>query len=358
MAMVEVEHLGKTYGSTAAVRDLSFSVERGEILGILGASGCGKTTTLRCLAGLTRPTSGAIRIDGTTMSNDASFVPTERRGVGMVFQSYALWPHMTVLDNVMYGLKQQRIPPATARTKGEEALALVGLSGYGARHPAELSGGQQQRVALARSFVTNPRVLLLDEPLSNLDARLRERMREDIKALIRRVGITTIFITHDRAEAMVISDRIIVMRDGAAIQSGTARDLYLDPRSRFVAAFLGPASFLDGVIERIDGSSATLRIEGGSTITFRPGPGDAVGARASLVVRPELVDVSTSASATGNALPGVVRGASFLGGYTIHIVDVGGVLIEAHSRGSFTEGANVFVNVDAAHLTSVPPEES
>lgn len=357
MAMVEVEGLGKTFGTTTAVLDFSFSVERGEILGILGASGCGKTTTLRCLAGLTRPTAGAIRIDGVTMSDDNTFVPTERRGIGMVFQSYALWPHLTVLDNVLYGLKRQRLERVAAKAHAEDALGLVGLSGYGARYPSELSGGQQQRVALARSFVTNPRVLLLDEPLSNLDARLRERMREDIKALIRRVGITTIFITHDRAEAMVISDRIIVMRDGAAIQCGAARELFLRPSSRFVAAFLGGASFLDGTVERIDPGSAVLRTESGLTITFTPRVGEAVGARTSLVVRPELIDVSTTASPTLNALPGVVRGSSFLGGYTIHVVDVAGVQVEAHSRDTFSEGAKVFLNVDPAHLVSVPTEE-
>lgn len=353
--MVEVERLGKSYGGTTAVRDMTFSVEPGEILGILGASGCGKTTTLRCLAGLTRPNSGSVRIDGAIVSDESTFIPTERRGIGMVFQSYALWPHMTVSDNVTYGLEVQRVDRQTARQRGDEALALVGLAGYGARYPAELSGGQQQRVALARSVVSNPRVLLLDEPLSNLDARLRERMREDLKALIRRVGITTIFITHDRAEAMVISDRIIVMRDGAAIQSGSARELYLAPRSRFVAAFLGGVTFLDGVVETVDaaGGSALLRIDGGAQIRFTPRPDEPIGTRVSLVARPEFVDLARAAVPHMNALDGIVRGSSFLGGHTVYTIDIGGVVLEAHSRRDFHDGDAVVVNIDPTHLVSV-----
>ena len=245
-AAIEVKDLVVRYGRITAVRGVTFSVGAGEHLTLLGPSGCGKTTTLRAIAGLEQPESGEIRIDGAVVFGKGIHVAAERRGLSMVFQSYAIWPHMTVFDNVAYGLRVRRTPEAEVGQRVRSALDLVKLGDLGTRSASRLSGGQQQRVALARAFVFSPAVLLFDEPLSNLDAKLRAEMRIELKELQRRLGITSVYVTHDLEEALAISDRIVVMRDGIIEQIGTSAEIYDLPRNRFVADFVGSANLIRG----------------------------------------------------------------------------------------------------------------
>ena len=250
MAFIEIRDLFKRFKKTVAVNHIQLQVKKGEMLTLLGPSGCGKTTTLRCIAGLEKPEAGDIVIDGKPMLSQG-FVQPSKRGIGMVFQNYAVWPHMKVFKNIVYGLKLQKTPKKEIQERAKNVLKLVGLEGLENRYPSQLSGGQQQRVALARAMVRNPKVLLLDEPLSNLDAKLREELRFEIKSLVRRMGITSVYVTHDQAEAMVISDRIAVMDAGNVVQVGTAADIYQKPTNKFVADFIGTMNFMSGkVVER------------------------------------------------------------------------------------------------------------
>src|SRR5688572_32033247 len=244
-----------------AVRALSLHVGEREFVTLLGPSGCGKTTLLRLLAGFTAPDEGAIRVGAVTLSTPSAVTPPERRGMGMVFQNYAVWPHRTVYQNVAFGLDVRRVPRAETRTRVARILELVNLGGLEERYPSQLSGGQQQRVALARSLVVEPSILLLDEPLSNLDAKLRERMRAEIKTLQRRTGITFIYVTHDQAEALALSDRIVVFNKGVVQQVGTPRDVYERPANLFVADFMGLVNKLSGSI--IGRNGDRFRVQGG-----------------------------------------------------------------------------------------------
>ncbi|WP_243682201.1 ABC transporter ATP-binding protein, partial [Sinorhizobium medicae] len=252
---VVFRNVRKQFGVFTAIPDLSLTIEPGTLVTLLGPSGCGKTTTLRMLAGLEHPTSGRILIGG----KDVTMLPANERDVSMVFQSYALFPHMNALDNVAYGLESSGIKRNEARQRAEEGLALVGLPGMGQRLPAELSGGQQQRVAVARALVLEPQVLLLDEPLSNLDARLRRRVRTEIRELQQRLGFTAVYVTHDQDEALAVSDRIIVMKDGNIAQEGAPRELYETPASAFIADFMGEANVVACDVIHVDGHEATVR---------------------------------------------------------------------------------------------------
>src|SRR6059036_3865689 len=248
MPGVTIKGLTKRYGDVAAVEGLSLEVQPSELVSLLGPSGCGKTTTLRLVAGFLRPEAGEIWVGERCLSSPTGVVPPERRRMAMIFQSYALWPHMTVAQNVAYGLRLKAgVSKSEREARVKDMLRVVQLSGYESRYPGELSGGQQQRVAVARALVVEPEILLLDEPLSNLDANLREEMRFEIRRLHESFGITTLYITHDQAEAMVISDRIAVLQAGRVAQAGTADDLYHRPRTRFVAEFIGRTNVLDGV---------------------------------------------------------------------------------------------------------------
>ena len=302
MASVEVAGLTKHFGSTHAVGPVSFSVASGEFISLLGPSGCGKTTTLRMIAGFEEPSGGAIRIGGTDMAG----VPVERRGIGMVFQSYALFPHLSVFDNVAFGLRLRRMERTAMTRVVNESLDRVGLSGLADRMPRELSGGQQQRVALARALAVRPSVLLLDEPLSNLDLKLREQMRDEIRRLQRELGITALYVTHDQGEAMAMSDRIAVMNKGAIEQLGAPREIYETPKSIFVARFIGQCTVLEG------------RITGSDTFTARSGTSlrIAAGAESSdvgLVIRPECVRLLNGAQSAANSLEATVADAVYVG---------------------------------------------
>lgn len=272
-AYIEVRGLRAAYDGKVVVKNISFSVASGEHLSLLGPSGCGKSTTLRCIAGLETPVEGEITIDGVPVfsSKKRINIPTERRKLSMVFQSYAIWPHMTVFENVAYGLRVQRASEAEVKSRVANVLKMVGMDEFTMRPATDLSGGQQQRVALARSYASRPKAILLDEPLSNLDARLRTRMRDEIKDLQRQFALSTIYVTHDQEEAMAISDRIIVMRDGHIEQAGKPLDIYDTPCSRFVADFIGAANILAGARVGTSASGALTVKIGEAIVECTPG---------------------------------------------------------------------------------------
>ena len=301
MAELHLSGLVKRYGDFHAVRDVSLDIADGEFLVLLGPSGCGKTTTLRMVAGFIEPTAGHVKLGST----DVTLLPPWKRNAGMVFQSYALFPHLTVAQNVAFGLEMRKTPKAEIAKRVDEALALVRLGGLSGRLPRQLSGGQQQRVALARALAIRPDVLLLDEPLSNLDAKLRQEVRVEIRELQRQLGLTTVMVTHDQEEALTMADRLVVMNEGRVCQVGSQRDLYERPADRFVAGFVGRTSFLEGSIE----APGRFRTGGGLAITCAggaPGP-------ASLSLRPERVAIASQPPGLDNSLPGTVEFVSYLG---------------------------------------------
>jgi ABC-type Fe3+/spermidine/putrescine transport system ATPase subunit len=303
---LELAGLGKAYGATRAVEDVNLALPRGEMLALLGPSGCGKTTTLRMVAGFVSPSEGRILLDGV----DITDVPANRRDAGMVFQSYALFPHMTVARNVAFGLRARRVPDADVVARTSQALEQVGLAALAGRYPRQLSGGQQQRVALARVLVLRPKLLLFDEPLSNLDAKLRVQMRQEIRTLQQSSGITALFVTHDQDEASTIADRIAVMNHGRIEQLGTPAEIYNEPTSRFVADFIGTSNLIDGVVEAVDGAMLTLRADAGGRLMARGRA--AVGARGAVCVRPEKLDIVPPA--TPESRPATVLRAVRIGG--------------------------------------------
>ena len=302
MAQLEIKNLVKRYGDFHAVRDVSLTVADGEFLVLLGPSGCGKTTTLRMVAGFIEPTAGHVKLGGA----DVTLLPPWKRNAGMVFQSYALFPHLTVAQNVAFGLEMRKVPRTDMNRRVEETLALVRLEGYGGRLPRQLSGGQQQRVALARALAIHPDVLLLDEPLSNLDAKLRQEVRVEIRELQQRMGLTTVMVTHDQEEALTMADRLVVMNEGSVRQVGSQRDLYERPADRFVAGFVGRSTFLDGTVEE----PGRFRTDGGLSLVSAGG----TTGKASLSLRPERLEIA-AAPLTGldNCLPGTVEFVSYLG---------------------------------------------
>ncbi|HTR85086.1 MAG TPA: ABC transporter ATP-binding protein [Reyranella sp.] len=302
MAGLVLSNLVKRYGDFHAVRDVSLSVADGEFVVLLGPSGCGKTTTLRMVAGFIEPTGGHVKLGGA----DVTSLPPWKRNAGMVFQSYALFPHMTVAENVAFGLEMRKLAREERGKRVEEALALVRLTGFGARLPRQLSGGQQQRVALARALAIRPDVLLLDEPLSNLDAKLRQEVRVEIRELQKKLGLTTVMVTHDQEEALTMADRLVVMNEGLVHQVGTQRDLYERPADRFVAGFVGRTTFLDGAVE----APGRFRTEGGLEIACEGGnPG-----KAALSLRPERVEIAAAPlPGLDNRLSGTVEFVSYLG---------------------------------------------
>jgi iron(III) transport system ATP-binding protein len=308
-AEVRLQGIGKRYGSVQAVKPLDLVIEGGTLVTLLGPSGCGKTTLLRMIAGLEQSTEGKLFIGG----KDVTLLSAGERNVSMVFQSYALFPHMTVLDNVAYGLISSGMKKAEAHAKAEEALSTVGLKGFGVRLPSEMSGGQQQRVAVARALVLEPDVLLFDEPLSNLDARLRRSMREEIRALQQRLGVTVVYVTHDQSEAMAVSDKIVVMRNAEIAQAGSPSELYGRPDTVFVASFMGEANTVKGQIESVKGDIATVSLAG-ATLKL---PCHGLGAgEANVVIRPEAVKVGPS----GKGVEGTVKKSTYMGAHTEYTI--------------------------------------
>jgi ABC-type Fe3+/spermidine/putrescine transport system ATPase subunit len=336
---VALEGLRKCFGRTLAVDVEHLEIQPGELLAIVGPSGCGKTTTLRCIAGLATPDAGRIVIGG----RDVTSLPTHHRNLGMVFQNYGIFPHMTIFDNVAFGLEGRGLSKQQVRERVDEALHLVALDGFQSRYRHQLSGGQQQRVALARAIVYQPDVLLLDEPLSNLDAKLRKSMRYELRALQQRLGLTTVFVTHDQQEALSMSDVVAVMNGGRVEQLDTPRALYERPRTAFVADFIGSTNLLKATVRGRDaaGGASVLELEGGGQVSVATERPLADGSVVTLIVKPEEVRLEPA----NGGLRGVVQGSSYLGSVFQYHVLVGSRTLEvvqpAHGRQMVAAGTPV-----------------
>ncbi len=360
MAGISIERVSKRYGTVAAVRDLSLEVRDREFVTLLGPSGCGKTTLLRLIAGLLAPDAGTIRVGGSTLSSAEAVVPPERRGMGMVFQNYAVWPHKTVYENVAFGLAVRRIRGAAARERVARVLDLVNLGGLERRFPGELSGGQQQRVALARSLVVEPQILLLDEPLSNLDAKLRERMRWELKELQRRTGITFVYVTHDQAEAMALSDRLAVLHEGVLLQIGAPREVYARPASRVVADFMGLVNLLPGRVVHAGADESLVSVAGGDPIRCAARAPLAEGAAVQVAIRPESLRLARDgvpAAVGEGALHGKLADVTFLGNLIdCHVVldDGTRVRVQADSGAALQPGQALRLAFDGETCTVFP----
>jgi putative spermidine/putrescine transport system ATP-binding protein len=318
-AFLDLQHLEKAFGETRVVKDFNLGIAKGEFVSLLGPSGCGKTTVLRMIAGFETPTSGAVIVDG----KDVTALRPNQRNVGMVFQAYALFPNLTVAQNVAFGLKVKGVAKDEADVRVSEMLGLIGLPQLGARYPFQLSGGQQQRVALARALAPSPQLLLLDEPLSALDAKIRVSLRQEIRDIQRSLGITTIFVTHDQEEALSMSDRIVVMNGGIAEQAGSPFEVYNRPATRFVAQFVGTLSLLPGTIT--DVAAGTVSVQGAIVSGLALPASLASGAAVSLALRPETV--RREGRAGDAAITGTVRSVDFLGSVMRTRIDVSGELI-------------------------------
>ena len=340
MAHLELVNLGKRYEGAKAVDGVSLAVEHGEFICLLGPSGCGKTTTLRMIAGFISPDEGEIRVEGRAISSPKAVLPPERRNMGMIFQSYAVWPHMTVRQNVAYGLRMKSFVPAERDARTEAMLKATKLWELAERYPAELSGGQQQRVALARALAPKPEILLLDEPLSNLDANLRGEMRLEIRRLHEEFRNTSIYVTHDQLEAMTMADRIVVMNAGRIEQIGTPADVYDRPNSRFVARFIGAGNVIEA--KHVAGNRVEV---GGHALDIGQGEFAGPGNPMSFCVKTHDIELSAApASGGNNSLPGVVRSHAYLGSHRDYVVDIGQELLIA-APASFDVPAGSKVNV-------------
>src|SRR5262249_8014721 len=351
MAGITIRGLSKNFGANAevaAVNDISLEIKDNSFVTLLGPSGCGKTTTLRLIAGYLIPDEGSIEVDGRVLSAPSAVVPPEARGMGMVFQNYAIWPHKTVYENVVFGLKVRKVRGAEARKKVADTLALVNLAGLEQRYPNELSGGQQQRVALARSLVVEPKILLLDEPLSNLDAKLRERMRTELKELQRRTGITFVYVTHDQAEALALSDQIAVMQLGRLQQYGTPLEVYTKPANRMVADFMGLVNLVPGKVRDVRNGAGTIEVAGGLLIAVDALDGAAAGESVDVSIRPEYIRLKAAGEGrAGSSSRGSNRG--FLRNISEDFAAVPsreGLRVPAHPLGHFEGRAEVQVGVD------------
>ncbi len=340
MSEVRIEHVFKRFGSVTAVNDFNLVVKDGEFVSILGPSGCGKTTTLRMIAGFERATEGEIYIGEQCVSSSlkGSFAPPEKRDIGMVFQSYAVWPHMTVAENVGYPLKIQKVEKSERDRRVQEMLELVHLGEYGKRYPNQLSGGQQQRVALARALVAQPGLLLLDEPLSNLDAKLRESMRFEILEIQKKTGITVVYVTHDQSEAMAMSDRVVVMSMGVVQQIGAPHEIYTQPANKMVADFIGLVNFMDGEAK---GDRIFLK---GTNVSF-PNINNISG-EATVAVRPENITMSLN----GGQIEGQLTHRFYLGDAIDYRVQVGEHIVRVIVKGAdidaIPDGSKVYLDFD------------
>ena len=340
MSEVRIEHVVKRFGSVTAVHDFNLVVKDGEFVSILGPSGCGKTTTLRMIAGFEKATEGEIYIGDACVSSSSkkTFTPPEKRDIGMVFQSYAVWPHMTVAENVGYPLKIQKVPKEEREKRVQAMLELVHLGEYSKRYPHQLSGGQQQRVSLARALVARPGLLLLDEPLSNLDAKLRESMRFEIQSIQKELGITVGYVTHDQSEAMAMSDRVVVMDMGVVQQIGTPHEIYTTPANKMVADFIGLVNFMDGEAK---GDRVFLK---GTDISFANTAN--VKGEATIAVRPEKITIST----TGGMMEGQLMHRFYLGDAVDYRVKVGDhtirVIVKGADLNAIPDGVKVYLDID------------
>ena len=352
MAILKVNGLGKNFGKVKAVEDVNFEAKEGEVLSLLGPSGCGKTTTLRCIAGFENPDQGEIRLN----NKDITHIPPEQRGIGMVFQNYALWPHMTVYGNLAFGLQIRKIPKGKIREKIKKVLGIVQLEGYEDRFPRQMSGGQQQRIAMARALVFEPGIMLLDEPLSNLDAQLREEMRFEFIELQKKLGITAVYVTHDQAEALVISDKILILDKGKMIQFGSPKEIFSNPRNKFVAGFIAVTSFIDGEVESFseENKKVIVKTDDGLTI-YGNNNNFSSGQRVSVAIRVNTVkfprEDNEKEKRSMNILKGKIIQSSYLGNMVDYKISVGKWIVRSN-----TEVKNNFKVGDEVSLY-LPPEE-
>ncbi|MBI5354753.1 MAG: ABC transporter ATP-binding protein [Chloroflexi bacterium] len=334
--------------NSVAIADVNITVKEGQFTTLLGPSGCGKSTTLNCVAGLEQPTVGSIRVGDFVMTDTARdlILPPEQRHLGMVFQSYALWPHMKVFDNVAFALKLQKRPSDEIKQRVQESLALVGLEELADRYPFQLSGGQQQRVALARAVVSRPKVLLLDEPLSNLDAKIRESARIWLRGLQKQLGITTVYVTHDQSEAFAMSDMIAVMSMGKLQQYAPPEEIYERPANRFVAEFIGVTSFITGTIQKVEGKRGTLKLASGELLTIRKeSKSDHAwkeGETAAVAIRSERVEVLTEDSTRENTVRANITSRTYLGSKWQYTVETAGGSLRLESTDAI-QGDSVFM---------------
>lgn len=360
MTSIRLESLGKDYGSTTAVEAVDLEIESGHLFFLLGPSGCGKTTLLRMIAGFIDPTRGRIAFGG----RDVTHVAPNRRNAGMVFQSYALWPHLSVMENVAFGLRVRRVGSTERQARVMKALELVRMEQYAERKPNQLSGGQQQRVALARALVIEPTVLLLDEPLSNLDAKLRLEMRSEIRRICTDLRITTVYVTHDQKEALSMADDVAVLRDGRVVQRGTPDDLYRRPQSRFVADFLGEANFIAGTVATVGENTAAITTSAGMLRSDAvPATPLTVGQDVTISVRPEAVRLTATTEPTPpgmNRLACSIRSRMYLGETAQYVVDVAAGLsmkaLELNPRGPLSGSTRMVIDpADVVVIAEVAP---
>ena len=356
MSKVTLKNLSKFFGEVAAVNNVDLEIQQGEFFSLLGPSGCGKTTTLRMIAGFEFPTAGQVFFD----NRDVTFLAPNRRNTGMVFQNYALFPHMTVFENVAFGPQARRVAKSEIKQRVRAALNLVELANFEDRKVTELSGGQQQRVAIARAIVIEPVILLLDEPLSNLDAKLRAETREELRALQRRLRITTIYVTHDQEEALALSDRLAVLNAGVCHQVGTPQEIYQRPCSRFVASFVGHSNILEGKIVAIASDTAAAQITSSWQIRFELNGriSFSAGERVTLGIRPENIKLTDGLDARSNAFEGIIKNVSYSGAFADFQIEVNGQLLRV--KGLVTDGVRrvgdrVSMQVLPAHITVLNP---
>lgn len=356
-----VKHFRRDDGTMVpAVDDVTLDVYPGEFTVLLGPSGCGKTTLLRCIAGLEEPDSGSIEIDRRLVFSDHRRinVPPERRGISMIFQSYALWPHMTVFENIAYPLRSRKALSTGIVERVKTVVDMVGLSGLAGMYPSQLSGGQQQRTALARALVPNDKLVLFDEPLSNVDAKVREQLRLQFRAMQRELGFAAVYVTHDQVEAMELAHRIAVLDRGKLVQLGTPLEVYDSPASRYVAAFIGKANELPGTVEGIDASRVRVGTELGQVLARAPSDrGAQPGAGVILMCRPEYCRLSVEQPAGSNAWPGTLSASLFLGSHTEHLVELRGATFRVWEAGArlLQKGTPVWISVEPEQLRVLPP---
>jgi iron(III) transport system ATP-binding protein len=355
--LLEFSNVVKRYGETTVVDGITFSVAPGEFFTLLGPSGCGKTTTLRLLAGLETPDAGEITLQGRTLAAPARniLVPIDKRNMGMVFQSYAIWPHLTVFENVAFPLRVRGESRATIRKRVLEALEVVGLTGFEDRGSTELSGGQQQRVALARAIVYTPALLLLDEPLSNLDVKLREQMREELHALHKRLNLAVVYVTHDQAEALALSDRIAVVNQGKLEQVGSPAEVYEHPHTRFVGDFLGRTIILKGTMHK-DAGQSVVDVQGAGRVMVNGDISFGEGAGVRILSRPEDISLLPAGELAPNQVAGKVEHVAYMGDHLEYTIEAAGrtLLMPASKRDNYPIGAGVRLVFDPARVTALP----
>ena len=350
IGQITLTSVTKQFGDTVAVDDVSLQIKSGEFFSLLGPSGCGKTTTLRIIGGFVYPTTGEVFINGELMAE----TPPYRRPVNTVFQNYALFPHKTVAQNIAFGLQMKKATKAEISDAVERALGLIQLPGYGDRKPSELSGGERQRVALARALINEPTILLLDEPLSALDLKLRKQMQSELKALQRKVGITFVYVTHDQGEALALSDRIAVMNDGKILQVGTPSEIYDSPRSRFVADFIGTSNFLEGTL--LSQNEITLATEPPLKIVGTPNDNLPIGMSAIVAIRPERIELRrTPVPDVANCLRGVIQDESYLGTTLQYAIETDyPTALIVHQQNTGTGNVHRFQRGDTVYLQWTP----